>query len=386
MKILIDARLYGLENAGLGRYVINLINSLVNLKTEDNFVVLLRSKYYKELNLPGNWRKIKTDINHYSFKEQIVIPFVLMKEKPDISHFPHFNVPVFFFGRYVVTIHDLLMHNQKGLEATTLNPFAYYIKRLGYRLIFDRAIYGSRHIIVPSNKIKKDITQFYGISDKIEVTYEGVDSKFTQYSNRTRDIPNEIKSFIDKSPYLIYVGNAYPHKNLKMAINSVVKLSKEIDIKLVIVSTRNVFSERIQKYINIKNASNVIKVINYVDDQTLFSLMSTSLAFIFPSLSEGFGLPGLEAISAKTLLLASNIDVFREIYKDSALYFDPNSVESIKNKIYEAIIMEGKQRSKIIASYPNVLKLYSWDKMAKETYKIYLNEVKSINEKSSHRL
>ncbi len=125
MKILLDARLYGLEHAGLGRYTLNLIEELKKLGDKEEFVILLRKKYYDKLRFPKNWKKVKADFRHYSYTEQIMLPILLYKERADIVHFPHFNVPVLYFGKYVVTVHDLLMHKFVGGAVTTL-PFPFY--------------------------------------------------------------------------------------------------------------------------------------------------------------------------------------------------------------------------------------------------------------------
>ena len=121
MKILIDGRLYGLENAGLGRYLINLIDWLGRLDAKNEYVLLLRKKYFEKLNIPHNWKKVLADFPHYSFAEQFKLPALISSEHPDIVHFPHFNVPIFYRGNYVVTIHDMLMHKSMGLAATTLS-------------------------------------------------------------------------------------------------------------------------------------------------------------------------------------------------------------------------------------------------------------------------
>lgn len=174
MKILIDGRLYGLENAGLGRYLVNLIEELSKLDKKNNYILLLRKKYFDSLNIPANWTKILADYRHYSIKEQINLLKIIREINPDIVHFPHFNVPIFYGGKYIVTIHDMLMHKQKGLEATTLDPITYNIKRFFYRVAFDRAIKKSVKIIVPSLSVKKEISDYYKIDpSKINVIYEG---------------------------------------------------------------------------------------------------------------------------------------------------------------------------------------------------------------------
>ena len=174
MRILIDARLYGLENAGLGRYINNLVGKLSELDSKNEYVILLRKKYFDSLKLPGNWKKVLVEFRHYSFSEQLFLPLLINKEYPDIVHFPHFNIPIFYRGKFVVTIHDLLMHKQKGMDATTLSMFNYIIKRLGYRFVFDMAIRNSSYIVVPSNTVKDELVRVYkGVVEKINVIYEG---------------------------------------------------------------------------------------------------------------------------------------------------------------------------------------------------------------------
>jgi glycosyltransferase involved in cell wall biosynthesis len=175
MRIVIDARLYGLENAGLGRYTINLINELQKVDNKNKYIVLLRKKYFNRLNLAPNWKKVLVDIKHYSLMEQIKLSGIIKKLKPDLVHFLHFNVPVFYKGRFVATIHDLLMHKQRGLEATTLTPSKYFLKRLGYKFVFSNAVKKATRIIVPSQAVKDEICYYYKLNpEKVVVTYEGI--------------------------------------------------------------------------------------------------------------------------------------------------------------------------------------------------------------------
>lgn len=175
MRIVIDGRFYGLENAGLGRYTMNLISELQKLDTKNQYSVLLRKKYFNRLNFGSNWKKVLVDINHYSLKEQIKLPKILRNLKPDLVHFLHFNVPVFYNGKFIVTIHDLLMHKQRGLEATTLTPSRYFFKRLGYGLVFANAVRRAKKIIVPSQAVKDEVSYYYKLEpEKVIVVYDGI--------------------------------------------------------------------------------------------------------------------------------------------------------------------------------------------------------------------
>jgi len=363
VKILIDGRLYGLENAGLGRYLINLVDQLSKLDNKNEYVLFLRKKYFDGLNLPENWKKVLVDIRHYSLAEQIKIPGLIKKENPDIVHFPHFNVPFFYRGKYIVTIHDMLMHKSVGLAATTLPAPLYLFKRLGYRLVFDNAIKRSAKIIVPSYSVKKELIKTYGISEnKIEVTYEGVNANI----NYSKGNP------IDK-PYFVYAGNAYPHKNLKRLIEAVVSLNTNCNqsVNLVIASSRGIFTQRLEKIIRDQKAGEYVKLLGFVPDEKLFSLYKNSIGFVFPSLSEGFGLPGLEAMAAGTLVLAAETPVFKEIYQENAIYFNPLDFTSIEKAMQSVMEMNPDLRKEKIEKAKDFAKRYSWAKMAKETLKVY---------------
>ncbi len=368
MKILLDARLYGLENAGLGRYTINLIRELGKVDKKNEYVVLLRKKYYDSINLPKNWKKVLADFHHYSFAEQVLLPGLIKKEKPDITHFLHFNVPIFFSGKFIVTIHDMLMHDFAGLSATTLPGPLYFIKQFAYSLVFRKAALSSSKIIVPSDTVKEEIKKYYKLNDsKLQTIYEGVDEK--------------IFAGVDKkigSPYFVYAGNAYPHKNLTRLVEAIIMLNKNRDEKilLVIASARNVFIKRLERMVANLNANDLVKLLGFVADVELGSLYKNSLGFVFPSLSEGFGLPGLEAMNSGTLLLASEIPVFKEIYDNNAIYFNPFDFSSIEKAMENVLEMgDTLRRDKILASQ-KFSKRYSWAKMAGETLKIYENTFK----------
>src|SRR3989344_9098948 len=154
MRIGIDARLYGLKHAGIGRYIMHLVEELQQLDTTNKYVLFLRSDNYSTLKLPARWTKVIADIRHYTLAEQTTMPQIIRSAKVDLMHFPHFNVPLLYRGPFIVTIHDLLWHDFKGLKVTTLNPVMYLIKYGGYRLIVNSALDRSRHILVPSFWVK----------------------------------------------------------------------------------------------------------------------------------------------------------------------------------------------------------------------------------------
>lgn len=176
--------------------------------------------------------------------------------------------------------------------------------------------------------------------------------------------------------YFIYTGNAYPHKNLSRLIEAVVLLNQDRKEKIIlkICSSRSVFTQRLEDLIKNKNAKEYIELLGFISDKDIKNLYKKSVAFAFPTLAEGFGLPPIEAIDAGALVVLSDIPVLREVYQDSVSYFDPLSVESIKNALEDVFILNGKQKNKRVKFSQDFVKRYSWAKMARETLNIYEKE------------
>jgi len=370
MKILIDARFWGLENSGLGRYTMNLVDNLITLDNINNYTILLRKKYFNLLNFPSNWEKIQTDFKHYTVAEQIKLPKIISTQKSDIVHFPHFNIPIFYKGKFVITIHDLIMHKFRGTKTTTLPAPLYLLKRSAYLYAFSNAVRRAEKIIVPSDFVKQQLQKSYKLSeDKIKVIYEGVDQRPKLTTSRL----SVLKKYNLHSQYFIYTGNAYPHKNLSRALEAIVELNKNSRQKILfaIVSSRNVFTKRLEKIINDLNAKEFVKLLGFVPDNELTLLYKESLGFVYPSLMEGFGLPGLEAMAAGTLLLGSDIPVFREIYKKNIVYFNPYDYTAIKKAMQSVLELDDKTREGVIENGRKFVKNYSWSKMAQQTLKVY---------------
>ena len=363
MKILIDARMYGLEHAGIGRYIERLVGELLILDKENDYVVLLRKKYFDLLKLPENWKKILVDIPHYSFSEQIKLPQILYNEKVDLVHFPHFNFPILYFGNFIITIHDLIKHTSKGLETTTRDPWLYWIKYFGYKLVFNQAVNRAVKIIVPSHFVKDDLSKEYRLSaDKIEVTYEGVGKEFQKVKN------NQSKA---TDPFFIYTGSVYPHKNIDRLIEAFKIINQIQKISLVIVCSRNVFWERLEKKIKENKMEKIITLLGFVSDEEVRALYKKSQGLVFPTLSEGFGLPGLEAMASETIVICSKIPVLEEIYGSAAIYFNPLDTTDISNKILGCLNLKPEERRLLISKGLEQVKKYSWGKMAKETVALY---------------
>lgn len=360
MKIGIDCRLAGVEHAGIGRY----IEELVRRITKDPSIQWVL--FFHHVNqLPGleNSEHVKiviAPVRHYSIAEQVRMPGIFSKEKLDLLHVPHFNIPLLYQGNIVVTIHDLIWHAQKGSAGTTLSPLAYSVKYRAYTYITKQAVMRAKAIIVPTQTIKESIQHHFPEKSKwhIYVTHEGVGEKFQRSSFRSQ-------SKIQVQKILFYTGSLYPHKNVMLVVRA---LSHLPGYQLCISSSRTVFLDRFFAEVKSLGLQTQVQYLGKLSDDELVSWYQKSLALVQPSLSEGFGLTGIEALASGVPVIASNIPIFKEIYHDAFIAFDPHSVESLVGAVRK---LAQSNRAKLIEKGRSVASRYSFDRMADQTLNVY---------------
>lgn len=371
----IDARLAGEKHAGIGRYSENLIKRLIKLgldqqkKLPIKFVLFFFDAEQAKEVLGGfyeasNIEVVITHIKHYGFAEQLCLPKIYRQAKLDLLYVPHWNVPVFYRGKLAITIHDLLWHEQKGTQATTLKTWQYYFKYLAYRYISKKIAQKAQVIFVPAETIKKTVSSYYPFTkNKIIVSKEGLANTYEFVLKTTLSTNRRIKK------QLIYTGSLYPHKNLKVVIKSLSKIPK---YKLLIASSRNIFQDQIQALVSRYKVKKQVIFLGFVSDKKLLSIYQESMALVQPSFSEGFGLTGIEAMASRLPVLASDIKIFREIYQDAAFFFDPRSCEDFLKALDE---LEIANRKAIVERGLKIAKQYSFDKMAQEIWTELLKQL-----------
>ena len=377
MKIGIDARLYGSRHGGIGRYIENLIKQLEIIDHDNQYFIFLSKNNYADYQPQNNnFQKVLADFKIYGFKEQLLFPLLLKKYQLDLVHFPHFNMPIFYNGRFIVTIHDLIITHYPNSRATTLNPIVYKIKLLFYKIIVKIVAKKAKKIITVSEYSKNNVVKFLKVKpSKITVTYEGVDLPKAGQADC-----NELKNKLGISQdFLLYVGSAYPHKNLeklilafKIIIDNNPDPSTPAGLQLVLVGKKNYFYNRLTKEIKKENLKNNVILTDYLNDNELVCLYKSAKLYVFPSLIEGFGLPPLEAQSYGLPVVSSNLTCLPEILGESAIYFDPNNIQSMVKTIVDTfnnpVLMESLKHK----GFDNV-RQYSWRTCAFKTLEEYLN-------------
>ena len=369
MKIGIDARFLGPMSKGLGRYAERLVENLEKIDRKNEYVVFLRKEnwdYYTPKF--SNFKKVLADYRWYSLKEQIMMPIAIWKEKIDLMHFPHFNIPIFSPTKFVTTIHDLILLRFPTPRATTLGPILYKIKYLAYKFVIWLGVLRAKKVITVSNYSKKEIVEYFKIEEeKIDVTYEACDG----VEQGQLKIPEQesLKKLGITKPFILYVGNAYPHKNLEILLEVVREI--DLDCQLVFVGKEDYFYKRLKNMVGKEEQGKVVFT-DFVTEAVLADLYRGAHLYIFPSFIEGFGLPGLEAMNYRLPVVASNSSCLEEIYGDAAIYFNPREKNDIIEKIKQVYFdkaLRGKLKEKGLLQ----VKKYNWEFLAKETLHIYIN-------------
>ena len=365
MKIVIDMRMYGSRIGGLGRYNEKLLEYLVKQDSDHQYVLILRKWTDDFPKLPKNFSVKVCNCKWYSFKEQFVLPFVLKKLKPDLVHFTHFNVPVLYKGKFVVTIHDLIMTKFPSRRASRLNTFMFAIKNFFYEKVIRHAVKKSTKIITVSDFTAQDVIEHFELSEeeskKVQTVYNGL-TVLDKKPTKKLELPEK---------FFVYIGNAYPHKNLDFLIQVFCKFVERYpDYYLILAGTKNYFYQKLEQQVKDCKKSKHVIFPGYASDEDLIQYYSKATAYIFPSLYEGFGLPPLEAMACKLPVLSSNSSCLPEVLGDSVLYFDPNDEEELLRKM-NIIVKDEALREELIDRGLERIKLYSWDKMAKEILEIY---------------
>lgn len=372
-RIVVDGR--WLKYSGIGRYVENLLVETIKLDPTNHYIVLVRPGETNSLPLPkGKVEYVETDIVWYTPQEQIALPKLLDSLKPDLVHFVNFNVPLTYRKPYVVTIHDLTLLRYKNIRGGLLAPFTYRLKDVVMRHVLKTAIKRSRVIFTPSQYVKQDVMKRYRVKDdkKIIVTLNAADAPKPKR-------PADLKRFGIKASekFLLYVGNAYPHKNLERLIAAYQLLLKDekLSYRLVLAGRKDEFHARLEKLLKKRKLQDKVIFTDHVSDEELAALYQRASLYVFPSLSEGFGIPGLEAMAWGLPVVSSNATCLPEIYGDAVEYFDPKQPKEMA-EVITRVLGDKPLQAQMIRRGKERIKKYSWQKSAQEMLKGYRKALK----------
>lgn len=370
-KVLFDGRFLSLSHAGIGRYSCELFKSICQLDKEFDLALLVVDGAPLDEDLlcaikkrPGGVEIVRTTASHYSLKEQTVLLKQIKEAVPDLVHFPHFNHPVFYGGKFVVTIHDLTLGQYAERRSI--------IKRQIYKHVINHAAIASQKIFTVSDYVKGEIVEEFHLKpDKVVTTYNAIDNRFEPSPKAI--IEAALKKYRIDSPYILSVGQWRSHKNLPRLVEAFEILTKQknfSDVKLVFVGRDDPKYPELPDLIKEKNLTKSVRFTGFVPDDDLPAIYSGASVFCFPSLSEGFGLPGLEAQACGTPVAASDRTCMPEIYADGAVYFNPEDTRDISEKLM-LVLSDTNVSKKISDNGLANAKRFTWEQTAKKTLEVY---------------
>lgn len=358
-NITVDARM--INSSGIGTVIKNILKRMIVLKTEWNFFILGNLLELKECDFlkQNNVKLISCEAPIYSIKEQIELIKKIPKET-DVMWSPHYNIPVFYKGKLLVTIHDVfhlaMPQFVKGIH-----------KRLYAKFMFRMIKCKANKIICVSNFTASELEKFVNVDkNNIKVIYNGIDEEWFNV---------KMGKSVYHKPYLLYVGNVKPHKNLISLVKAFELIKDKIPHDLIIVGKKEGFITGDSNIFKLtEKLSDRVIFTGYIDDNLLKQYYKQADLLIFPSLYEGFGLPPLEALAIGTRVICSDIPVLKEICGDMVEYFNPLDIKSISKSIIKNIIIDIKPEN------INLLDKYNWEKSI-EKY-IYIIEELLIDKKN----
>lgn len=364
-KIVIDARESGTST---GRYIDKLVEHLHKLNPPHDIILLTKGKRMEFFaNIAPSFTVLEAPFKEFTFSEQLGFGRQLNGLGADLVHFGMVQQPVLYRGRVVTTIHDLTTARFNNPDK---NPVVYYLKQQVYKWVIKKAARKSAAVITPTRYVKDDLIAFTGIDPaKVSVTYEAADF--------ISDAPVTVNGLSAKQ-FIMYVGRPTPHKNLERLIEAYARLqAQHPDLLLVLAGKKDANYQRIEARVRARGLTGIVFT-DFVSDAQLRWLYENCRAYVFPSLSEGFGLPGLEAMVHGAPVVASQATCLPEVYGEAAHYFNPLDVRSMADAI-NAVLTDKALRDSLVENGKRQAAKYSWQRTAEQTLAIYEQVLGSLD-------
>jgi glycosyltransferase involved in cell wall biosynthesis len=357
-RIVIDAREL---RTTTGRYVERLLHYLQQRDGEERFIVLLKPNDFDRWQ-PTNPRFSKQvgRFKEFSFGEQLGFWRQLHALRADLVHFPMAQQPVLYGGAVVTSIMDL---TTARFNNPAKQPLVFWFKQQLYKAVVRRVARRSRRLITISNFVRDDLAQFASIDPgKITTTYLAADRI---------DAAAEPLPALAGQRFILAVGRSLPHKNLARLLDAFALVHQQDPaLRLVFAGPRDALSQQLEHKAQALGLRGAVDFAGFVSEGQLRWLYEHTCAYVLPSLSEGFGLPALEAMVHGAPVVASNATCLPEVCGDGAHYFDPVHPSAMAQAILE-VVNDPALATRLAQAGARVAARYSWERCADQTLAVY---------------
>jgi glycosyltransferase involved in cell wall biosynthesis len=363
-NIAIDAR--KLSDFGIGTYIRNLIAALGELDQEDQFILFAGQQASEELgDLPENFRVVVERSPSYSIRELMALSWRLFRLEIDLYHSTHYVLPAVVPCRAVVTIHDIIHLLYPEFLPSTLAFF--YAQRM-----IRRSLSRGDRIIAVSQNTKTDLMDYFKVDGrKIRVVYSGVTDRYREKLSQTT-ISARLNEFGIDQPYLLFVGNPKPHKNLDNVVKAYARSLEilDFDADLVCVGDREGMEFKVRQRAEQLGLGDRIRLVGHVPEEALPALYQGATLFVFPTLYEGFGLPVVEAMASGVPVITSKTSALREIAEGYSHLVNPLDVEEIAQAIAQCMA-DPEHREALRKLGLRRADDFRWPRTAEQTLEVY---------------
>lgn len=364
VTVALDAR--KLPDFGIGSYVAALVRHVPSMAPEWSWAVLVTSEGREMLPpLPTNVRVLHVEAKGYSLREQVVLPWKLWALRPRLVHIPHYVIPLAFPGKMVVTVHDII---HVLFPEFLPKPVGYTYATFMIRAALTRA----RRVIAVSQTTARDLATLFGAdAHKVEVILNGVEAEFLAEPDGGEDQARRQQLGL-LSPYFLFVGNHKPHKNVEGVLKAYqlfVNEGGEEVPHLVLVGGFNPtgpLASRVQAM----GLASKVRFLGFLPRHQLRAVYRGALAFLCPSLYEGFGLPVLEAAACGLPIMASDIPVVKEVLADAVLKVNPRDVVE-QAQAMRRLWQTPETRKQLASAAKSRAYHFRWEQTAQKTVAVY---------------
>lgn len=372
MNIGIDARALTKKKAGIGTYCYKIIEYINKVDDKNNYFLFSNKKIVIDFKLKANWSICEGKSRIGTFWLYFKLPKTLKENKIDVFWGTQHCLPkrnkYTKNIKYILTIHDIAIEKMKYIGSL--------YNTIIQKLILKKSCKNADRIIAVSKSTKKDLKELLEIEEnKIEVIYEGIEQK-EQKKQLNKKIEEEIKDKynIEDKDYIFFLSTIEPRKNLITAIKAYERIrekNKSSNLKFIISGGKGwKTTETLNAIKNSKFAENII-LTGYISNEEKEYFFKHCVAFVYPSLYEGFGIPVLEAMKNGAIVITSNISSLPEVGGNVALYLNKlTDEEELSNLIQKCINLNEKERNEIIKKGYENIKRFSWEDCANKTLKL----------------